>query len=50
MTSEPASRVRVKIHGSKRQDDGTFILEGRLIDVTRELRERLVGLAGTASH
>ncbi|WP_394823292.1 hypothetical protein [Pendulispora albinea] len=38
--------IRVKIHASKRQDDGSFVLEGRLIDVTREIRERLVALAG----
>lgn len=30
--------LRVKIHGSKRQDDGSFQLEGRLIDLSRELR------------
>jgi len=37
--------IRVKIHGSKRQEDGAFVLEGRLIDVTREMRERLAALA-----
>jgi hypothetical protein len=33
--------VRFKIHGSKRQEDGTFVLEGRALDLTREARERL---------
>jgi hypothetical protein len=43
-TAEPPGRLRVKIHGSKRQEDGSFVLEGRLIDATRELRERLGAL------
>jgi hypothetical protein len=33
--------VRVKIHSSKRQEDGSFVLEGRVLDLTRALRERL---------
>jgi hypothetical protein len=33
--------VKVKIHGSRKQDDGSFTLEGRPIDMTRELRERI---------
>ena len=33
--------VRVKIHGSRKQDDGTFQLEGRLIDLSRDLRTKL---------
>ncbi len=36
--------VRVKIHGSRRQDDGSFVLEGRPLDMTKELRERIVAL------
>jgi hypothetical protein len=34
-------RLRVKIHGAKRQEDGTFLLEGRALDLTREVRARL---------
>jgi len=45
VVSEDAANVRVKIHVSKRQDDGSFVLEGRLLDATRELRERLAALA-----
>jgi len=41
-----AATVRVKIHVSKRQEDGSFVLEGRLLDVTRETREHLKSLAG----
>jgi len=44
--AEVSSRLRVKIHVSKRQEDGAFVLEGRLLDATRELRERLVALVG----
>ncbi len=39
--------VRVKVHGSKRQESGRFRIEGRPIDLTREAREELVALAGT---
>jgi hypothetical protein len=38
-------RLRVKVHGSKKQDDGAFVLEGRPLDLprdTREVLERLV--------
>jgi hypothetical protein len=35
--------VRVKIHSSKKQDDGAFVLEGRMLDMTRGLREKLGG-------
>jgi hypothetical protein len=37
--------VRVKIHGSKRRADGLFVLEGRVLDATREVRARLEALA-----
>lgn len=46
LVSDPAATLRVKIHVSKKQEDGTFLLEGRPIDLTRELREKLVALAG----
>lgn len=45
--NEP-SDVRVKIHGSKLEADGTFTLRGRLIDANRELRDRLAALAVTS--
>jgi hypothetical protein len=38
------AKVRMKSHGSKREADGTFTLKGRLVDVNRALRERLLGL------
>ncbi|HRG95568.1 MAG TPA: hypothetical protein PLR99_04905 [Polyangiaceae bacterium] len=40
---------RVKIHASRRQPDGTFLLEGRPIDLTREVRAHALALvAGPA--
>jgi hypothetical protein len=36
------STVRLKIHTVKKQEDGTFVLEGRVLDLTRELRARFV--------
>jgi hypothetical protein len=47
----PGSRVRgsledgtaivMKTHASRKRDDGRFDLEGRLLDLRREVRERL---------
>lgn len=42
-------KVRVKSHGSKREEDGTFTIKGRLVDANRALRERLVRLVSSAS-
>lgn len=36
--------VRVKIHRCKRQNDGTFVLEGRLLDATRDVRTAIAEL------
>lgn len=33
--------LRVKVHGSKKQPDGTFIIDGRCVDMTRDLRKEL---------
>lgn len=30
--------ILVKVHGSKKQPDGSFVIEGRCIDMTRDLR------------
>jgi hypothetical protein len=35
---------RVKIHGSKKQPDGIFVLEGRPIDMTKEVRTKAAEL------
>ncbi len=45
-----AAGVRIKIHASRRQSDGEFLLEGRPLDLRRETRERLQAMvrgAGT---
>jgi hypothetical protein len=44
LEGDPPATVRVKIHGSKRQADGAFVLEGRVLDATREVRSRLEAL------
>ena len=42
---EPRSSVRIKVHACRRESDGTFRLEGRALDLTREMRARIVALA-----
>jgi hypothetical protein len=42
-TLESGEMLRVKIHGSKKQDDGAFVLQGRALDMTRAVRERITG-------
>ena len=46
LEGEPPATVRVKVHASKRQPEGDFVLEGRLLDATREVRVRLAAAAG----
>jgi hypothetical protein len=36
---------RIKVHGCKRQQDGSFLLEGRPLDLTRDVRAVLEKLA-----
>ena len=42
--AEPKTPLRVKVHGSKKEEDGSFTIKGRLVDATREIRERVHGL------
>lgn len=42
---EPKTAVRVKVHGSKKEEDGSFTITGRLVDATKETRERVQSLA-----
>ena len=37
--------VRVKVHASRREESGRFRIDGRPIDLTKEAREELLGLA-----
>ena len=46
-TDEPKTPVRVKVHGSKKEEDGSFTIRGRLVDATKETRERVQALART---
>lgn len=36
-----ADRVWLKVHGARRQEDGTFHVRGRLLNMRREVLERL---------
>jgi len=38
---EATSLLWMKVHGSRRRQDGTYRVQGRLLNVTRETRERL---------
>jgi hypothetical protein len=42
----PPATLRLKVHASKRQPEGDFLLQGRPLDLTRETRERLDALVG----
>ncbi len=49
LVSEPPLAVKIKIHGSKLDPDGTFTLRGKLLEANRGLRDRIASLvaAGT---
>jgi hypothetical protein len=47
LEGEPPATVRVKVHASKRQPEGDFLIEGRLLDATREVRARLATAASS---
>jgi hypothetical protein len=40
--------LRVKVHGCKRSPEGDFVLEGRPLDLTRGMRQRLEAIVGRA--
>jgi hypothetical protein len=40
----PGVTVRIKVHASRRREDGTFAIDGRAFDVTREVRAKLEAL------
>lgn len=45
---ENGATVRVKVHRCRKQDD-RFLIEGRLVDATRKLREELAALLGSGT-
>ncbi|CAN5894533.1 hypothetical protein BH11MYX4_BH11MYX4_13660 [soil metagenome] len=44
LLADPAVAVKVKIHGSKLDPDGTFTLRGKLLEANRALRDRIASL------
>ncbi|MBS2014979.1 MAG: hypothetical protein JST00_18960 [Deltaproteobacteria bacterium] len=44
------SAIKIKVHNSKKESDGTFTLKGRLVDFTREMRERIHALVQPAKE
>jgi hypothetical protein len=44
LTEEPHAFVKIKSYGSRRNEDGSFSLKGRLLDASRDLRDRLATL------
>ena len=46
LEGEPPATVRVKVYASRLQPEGDFVIEGRLLDVTRSVRARLLALTG----
>jgi hypothetical protein len=49
LCTAPQAAVRFKVHGCRREGEGQYRIEGRALDLTRELRERLVGLAAPST-
>ncbi len=45
----PLATVRIKVHSSRAEPGGTFRIEGRPLDLSREMRGRLDALAGGAN-
>lgn len=41
LAGEPPAKLRVKIHACKQQPEGDFLLQGRPLDMTREVRQRV---------
>jgi hypothetical protein len=46
----PPATLRIKVHASKKQPEGDFVLEGRPLDLPRETRERIEALLQGSSQ
>lgn len=46
--AQGGSEIRIKTHASRKLADGTFRVEGRVLDLTRALRVTLTGLLAAA--
>ena len=44
LEGDPPARLRVKVHSSRKQAEGEFVIEGRPLDLPRATRERLEAL------
>jgi hypothetical protein len=45
--SDKSLSLTVKVHTSRRQPDGSFLIAGRLVDVTREVRSKIIDALAT---
>ena len=41
LDGEPPATLRIKVHACRRQPEGDYRIEGRCLDLTRGLRERI---------
>jgi hypothetical protein len=48
LLEEPRDTIRIKVHVCRRVEDGTFRLEGRALDLRRDLRARLEAMSEDA--
>lgn len=48
LAGEPPAQLRVKVHACRKRADGAFDLEGRTLDMTREVRDRVAKLVAGA--
>jgi hypothetical protein len=46
LVHSPGVLVKIKMHGSRKREDGTFDVDGRAFDMTREVRAKLLALVG----
>jgi hypothetical protein len=44
LVSDASVALKVKIHSSKHQPDGSFLLMGKLLDASRPMRDRVASL------
>jgi len=50
LVTDPTVAVKIKIHGSKLDADGTFTLRGKLLEANRALRDRIASLAASRTQ
>ena len=50
LVTDPTVVVKIKIHGSKLDADGSFTLRGKLLEANRALRDRIASLAASRTQ